>query len=159
MRGLRRPHLHLELALPTHPDTALHPVTEPPPETASGGRSRPVWRYLDVVFVVLSLVPALALGAPAFGYGLGVGGWILQRMVGIIDKHWLRKLADPVKQAGFSLFEAFGRIWLLAGVIVLAGVVGGRRDGLAASLVILGAYSIAFVIKLISGPPGRRAVR
>ena len=118
-----------------------------------------MWQYLDVVLVVVSLVPALALGAPALGYGLGVGGWLLQRVVAVLDKRWLRKLADPVKQAGFSLFEAFGRIWLLAGAIVLAGVLGGHPDGLAASLVILGAYSIAFVIKLISGPPGRRAVR
>jgi hypothetical protein len=36
---------------------------------------------------------------------------------------------------------------------VIAGVAGGRADGLTAALVIFGAYSIAFAIRLISGPP------
>lgn len=114
---------------------------------------------MDVVLVVLALGPALALGAPALGCFLGAGGWVVQRVIGMLDRRWLRKLADPVKQAGFGLFEAFGRIWLLAGVIVLAGVVGGRTDGLAASLIILGAYSVAFVIKLITGLVTRKAVQ
>ena len=38
-------------------------------------------------------------------------------------------------------------------------VAGGRRDGLTASLVIFGAYSVAFAIKVFSGPPQRRAVQ
>ncbi len=55
---------------------------------------------------------------------------------------------------GLNLFEAFGRIWLLAGAIVLAGVVGGRADGLTAALVIFGAYSIAFAMRVVEGRPG-----
>ena len=39
------------------------------------------------------------------------------------------------------LFESFGRIWLLAGAIIIAGVAGGRKDGLTAAIVIVGAYS------------------
>jgi len=48
---------------------------------------------------------------------------------------------------------------LLAGVIVIAAVIGGRRAGLAASLVIFGGYSVAFVIKLLTGPPRRKVVQ
>ncbi len=40
----------------------------------------------------------------------------------------------PGAGLGVGLVEAFGRIWLLAGAIVLAGVVGGRADGLAAAV-------------------------
>ena len=115
--------------------------------------------YLDVVLVALSVVPALVVGAPPFGYGLGAGGWIAQRVINLINKRWISRLGTPVKQVSAGLFEAFGRIFLLAGVIVLAGVAGGRPDGLAAALVIFGAYTVAFVIKVIMGPPGKRTVQ
>jgi hypothetical protein len=122
-------------------------------------RSLLMLRYLDVVLVVLATVPALALGAPVLGFAFGAGGWILQRVVGEVDRRWTGKASTPLKQLGVNLFEGFARIWLLAGVIVIAAVVGGRRDGLTASLVIFGAYSVAFAVKVISGPPRRSAVQ
>jgi hypothetical protein len=118
-------------------------------------RSLLMLRYLDVILVVLATVPALALGAPALGFAFGAGGWILQRVVGEVDRRWTGKASTPLKQLGVNLFEGFARIWLLAGVIVIAALVGGRRDGLTASLVIFGAYSVAFAVKVISGPPRR----
>jgi len=75
-------------------------------------------------------------------------------IVGATDRRFVSKVTDnPRTQVGFSLFEAFGRIWLLAGGIVVAGVAGQRADGLTAALVIFGAYSIAFIVRLVSGPP------
>jgi len=38
-------------------------------------------------------------------------------------------------------------------VIVVAGLAGGRKDGLAAALIIFGAYTIRFVVGLVTGPP------
>jgi hypothetical protein len=128
-------------------------------ETAVGAGQRRVimdmlaLRYLDVGFAVIAAVAAIALGAPVLGCALGGGGWALQRAVQVADRAWARRLREPHAQLGVSLFERFGRIWLLAGAIVLAGVVGGRSDGLAAALIIFGAYTIRFVIGLASGPP------
>ena len=119
--------------------------------TAPEQRSMAVLRYLDVVVVAIVAVPAIALGAPALGYLVGAAGWILQRIIAATDRRWIRKL-DGRTQLGVNLFEAFGRIWLLAAAIVIAGVVT-RADGLTAALVIFGAYSVAFVIRVISGPP------
>ncbi len=110
-------------------------------------------RYLDVIFAVVGAIVAIVLGAPALGCALGAGGWVLQRLVQVFDRSWARRLREPRAQLGVSLFERFGRIWLLAGVIVVAGVVGGRRDGLAAAIIIFVAYTIRFMIGLISGPP------
>lgn len=118
-----------------------------------------VWRYLDVVLVLVALVPALAYGVPALGYIFGAAGWVLQRVVAATDRRWTRKVTSPVKRLGVDLFEAFGRIWLLAGVIVVADLVGGRRDGLTAAVVIMCAYSVAFVIRVLTGPPSRSARR
>jgi hypothetical protein len=118
-----------------------------------------VLRNLDVVLLAVALLPALALGVPKLGYLLGAGGWILQRAVAVFDRRWTGKSADPLKQLTANIFEAFGRIWLLAGVIVAAAVLGERTDGRTASVVILGAYSVAFVIRLLAGAPRAGAAR
>ena len=114
-------------------------------------------RYLDVAFVVIGAPVAIALGAPALGYAIGVVAWIAQRILGVTDKRWTAGMSDPRRELAFNLFEGFGRIWLLAGAIVIAGVAGSRPDGLTAALVIFGAYSIAFLIRVGSGPPSKRS--
>jgi hypothetical protein len=116
-------------------------------------------RYLDLVLVALATPVALALGAPVLGYCIGAGAWALQRIIAHADRRWIRKAAEPRTQLGLALFEAFGRIWLLAGAIVVAGAAGSRANGLTAALTIFGAYSVAFAVKVIAGPPQRRALR
>ena len=112
--------------------------------------------YLDVGLAVAVALIAIALGAPVVGCAVGAGGWILQRLVKIADASWARRLRDPRRQLGVSLFERFGRIWLLAGAIVLASLLGGRSSGLAAALIVFGAYTVGFVTNLLSGPPPPR---
>ena len=118
-----------------------------------------VWRYLDLVLLAVSLVPAVVLGAPKLGYLVGAGGWVLQRVLAVTDRRWTGRVTAPVRRLGVDLFEAFGRIWLQAGAIILAAVVGGHRDGLTAALVIFFAYSVAFLVKVTSGPPSGRTNR
>ncbi len=113
-------------------------------------------RYLDVVLVVLATPVALVLGAPAFGLLIAVGAWLVQRVLAHTDRRWIARAREPRTQLGLNLAEAFGRIWLLAGAIVVAGVVGGRADGLTAALTICGAYSVAFAIRVLTGPPQSR---
>jgi len=123
-------------------------------------RAMVIVRYLDVLLLAIATPVALSLGAPALGFAVGAGAWVLQRILAEADRRWIRKATVPRTQLGLSLFEAFGRIWLLAGAIVLAGVVGGRADGLTAALTIFGAYSVAFAIRVLAGPPraaGQRA--
>ena len=107
--------------------------------------------YLDVLVVIVAVPVALALGAPVFGCLVGAGGWVVQRIVAGADRRWLRRAAG--RRFGLTLVEAFGRIWLLAGAIVIAGAVGDRADGLTAALMIFGAYSVAFAMRLVEGRP------
>jgi hypothetical protein len=135
------------------------PPPEPIPAAQVGAtlasRVLGVLRYLDVILVVIATVPALAYGVPVTGWTIGAGGWILQRVIGEVDRRWVRNAKTPRAQLGVSLFEGFARIWLLAIVIIVADLVGGRADGETAALLICGAYSVAFVIKVFSGPPRR----
>jgi hypothetical protein len=113
-------------------------------------------RNLDVALVLLLAAPAIALGAPSFGFAVGAVAWIAQRILQSADRRLIGRIKEP--RFGVNLFEAFGRIWLLAGAIVLAGVAGGRPDGLTAAVVIFAAYSIAFAIRIVSGRPGSATV-
>jgi hypothetical protein len=107
--------------------------------------------YLDVVVVVLATVSALALGAPAFGVLVGAGAWLLQRLVAVADRRAIVRAAEPGSRLGLNFIDAFARIWLLAGGIIVAGTAGSRRDGLAAALVIFAGYSVAFAVRIARG--------
>jgi hypothetical protein len=115
-------------------------------------------KYLDLVVVAIATIPALALGAPVFGFLVGAVAWFAQRALQAFDLRQTAKIDESVRRAGIRTFEAFGRIWLMAGAIVLADVAGTRRDGLTAALVICAAYSVAFVVRLMSGPPPEREI-
>ena len=114
-------------------------------------------RNIDVVVVAVLAGPLIALGVPTFGLVVGAVAWIAQRIIQANDKRLVARLSEPRQQLAAGLFEAFGRIWLLAGAIVLAGVAGSRADGLTAALTIFGAYSLAFIVRVFSGPPKRKA--
>jgi len=116
----------------------------------------PLVRYLDVVLVVAGAVPALILGAPALGYLVGGGAWIVQRVIQSQEHRLHASIEQPRNLLAVRLFEAFGRIWLLAIAIVVAGLAGDRADGLTAAVAIFAAYSVAFVIRVLSGPPPTR---
>ncbi len=111
-------------------------------------------RYVDVILLLIAVPIALALGAPSFGLLVGAGAWLLQRLLGVADRRAIVNAAAPGSRLGLNFVDAFARIWLLAGAIVVAGAVGSRQDGLAAALVILAAYSIAFAVRIGMGREG-----
>jgi len=121
------------------------------------GLGRRALTNLDIVVLVPAVVVALAVGAPAFGVLVGAGAWLLQRLAGVVDRRVIRRHAEPGSRLGLNFIDAFGRIWLLAGGIVVAGAVGSREDGLAAAVVILVAYSIAFAVRIARGREGAPA--
>jgi hypothetical protein len=149
--------------VPRRPPAGLRPaITQSPLELSTHGAqpgSRGFEKYalalarsLDVVLVVVGAPVAIALGAPALGCVIGAVAWLVQRVLAQLDRRWIRGSVQPRTQLGLNLFEAFGRIWLLAGAIVLAAVIGGRKDGLAAAVLIFCAYSVAFATRVLCGP-------
>jgi len=110
-------------------------------------------RQLDLLFLAIAVPLALSRGAPVFGCLVGAGGWLLQRALAVVDRRLIAKMAEPGSRLGLNFIDAFARIWLLAGAIVVAGAVGAHRDGLAAALLIFGAYSAAFAVRVARGRP------
>jgi hypothetical protein len=117
-------------------------------------RALAVARNLDLVVLPVGAALALVLGAPAFGVLVGAGAWLLQRALAMVDRGLIARAAPPGSRLGLNFVDAFARIWLLAGAIVIAGAVGHRRDGLAAALLILISYSLAFAVRLGRGRAG-----
>jgi hypothetical protein len=111
-------------------------------------------RNLDVLFVIVATAAALILGAPALGCAIGAVAWLAQRLLAQLDRRLIDGTDEVQTRFGLKLVESFGRIWLLAAAIVIAAVAGGRPDGLAASVMIFSAYSIAFAMRLVKGRPG-----
>jgi hypothetical protein len=121
--------------------------------TSIGAPVAQVLAYLDVVLVVIAAPVAIALGVPSLGYLIAAGAWVLQRVLQQLDRRWIASRGADAR-FGLNLVDGFGRIWLLAGAIVLAAVIGGRGDGLTAALVIFCVYSIAFAMRVVEGRPG-----
>ncbi|HUN79848.1 MAG TPA: hypothetical protein VMU32_13055 [Solirubrobacteraceae bacterium] len=144
--------------MPGQPSIAVQ--ASPPGYSSTGARGAglpALLRHLDVLIVVIAAPLAIVLGAPALGCLLGAVAWVLQTVLAKTDKRLIRRASEPRTQLGLNIAEAFGRIWLLAGAIILAAVVGGRSDGLACALIVFAAYTVAFVIRVLSGPPARPA--
>jgi hypothetical protein len=119
--------------------------------SAHVGRTHPLFANLDLILLVPGVALALALGAPAFGVLVGAGAWLLQRVVAVADRRAIVRAAEPGSRLGLNFIDAFARIWLLAGGIIVAGTVGSRHDGLAAALVIFAGYSVAFAVRIARG--------
>lgn len=120
-------------------------------------RTSSVLLYLDVIIVLIVAIPALALGAPALGYAVGAGAWILGRVGSNIAEKRIAAMDDVKRQIGWGLTSSMGRVWLLAAAIVIVGVMGSREDGLTAALVIFGAFSLYFVRSAVGLMTNRRS--
>jgi hypothetical protein len=128
------------------------------PASSMGGSPdavRALAHNLDLVVLLVGVAIAVALGGPVFGLLVGAGGWLLQRGVAVANRTLIDRKVQPGWRLGPDFIDAFARIWLLVGAIIVAGAVGHHSDGLAAALVIAISYSVAFAVRIKRGrPPG-----
>ena len=100
--------------------------------------------WLDVVVVPLAVVVALALGAPTLGVVVGAVAWIIARLTSVVLERKLEEVDDLRRRLALAVTYKMARVWVLAMAIIAVGVLGSREDGLAAALVIFGAFSLYF---------------
>lgn len=123
------------------------------------GRVQQVLRNLDLVVLPIGVALALALGGPVFGLLIGAGGWLLQRALAVVDRRLIERATEPGSRLGLDFVDAFARIWVLAGAIVLAGAAGHRSDGLGAAIVVFISYSVSFAVRIARGGAQAGAAR
>lgn len=114
-------------------------------------------RYLDVCLVLLTAPFVVAAGMPLFGYAVGACAWLLTRL-GAEALHTLAQRSRDVRvRSGLMVGVMMGRVWIVALAVLLARYAGSKDDGVMAAVLVLGAFTVYFMLTLVSrgGRPGR----
>lgn len=97
-------------------------------------------RNLDLLVLAVALPVFLLTGAPLAGYLAAGGAWIVGRLgTELADRRRISALREGNRNAalGVTAFATMGRVWLLAGAILLVGLLVEREAGLAAAVLAL----------------------
>ena len=111
-----------------------------------------LFRWLDVVLVVLAAPFVILTELPVLGYVAGAVAWIVNRAIGAFVERLARKSGDVRKAVGLNLAALLVRSWLVALTILAVGLAGEREDGLTAAILLLAVFTLYFVTSLLLRP-------
>jgi hypothetical protein len=125
--------------------------------SASAGyeRDMTLFRYLDVVLVVVAAPILLLIGVAADGYLIAAASWILLRAVGIGVDRYAGAAGNQARELTLRLTYLLGRLFLLALAIILARRNGSQDDGLTAVAVIVSAFTMQLIVSIVTRPRAR----
>ena len=79
--------------------------------------------------------------------------WLLTRLgTAFVQERALRSATRRLR-AGMQVGSMIGRIWIVVLAILLARFVGGKDDGIMAAAVLLGAFTVYFVMSFFTRNP------
>jgi hypothetical protein len=138
------PECDLVLTQSPHPTPAVAPA-----RAVAMADPLVLFRWLDVVLVVLAAPFVLLTGLPVLGYAVGAAGWILNRVIGVLVERRAGAQEDIRRAVGLNLGALIARSWLVGLTILAVGLAGEREDGLTAAILILAAFTLYFVSSLL----------
>lgn len=97
-------------------------------------------RNLDMLALLAALPAFVLVGAPIIGYAVVAAAWIAGRIgTELATRRRREALAEGNRNAalGVTAFATMGRVWLLAGAILLVGLLAERDAGLAGAVLAL----------------------
>jgi hypothetical protein len=107
-------------------------------------------RYLDVCLVLATAPFVIGGGLPVLGYVIGALAWLLTRLgAAAMYAHALRS-RDVRVRAGMQVGTMMTRVWIIVAAVILARFAGGRADGIMAAAVVLAAFTVYFVLTLVT---------
>jgi hypothetical protein len=109
-----------------------------------------LFRWLDVVLVVLAAPFVILMGLPVLGYAVGATAWIANRLIGVGVEKLAGGQQDVRRAVGLNLFALIARSWLVGLTILDVGLAGDREDGLTAAILVLAAFTLYFVTSLLT---------
>jgi hypothetical protein len=122
-------------AVPQHPATMADPLV--------------LFRWLDVVLVVLAAPFVVLMDLPVLGYAAGALAWIANRAIGAAVERYAGGQQDVRRAVGLNLGALIARTWLVGLTILAVGLAGQREDGLTAAVLLLAAFTLYFVTSLL----------
>ena len=108
-----------------------------------------LFRWLDVILVVLAAPFVVLMGLPVLGYAVGAVAWILNRALGVWAERVAKGQQDVRRAVGLNLGVLIARAWLVGLTILAVGLAGEREDGLTAAVLMLVAFTVYFVTSLL----------
>jgi len=109
-----------------------------------------LFRWLDVILVVLAAPFVVLMGLPVLGYTVGALAWILNRGIGVWVERIAARQGDVRRAVGLNLGALIARSWLVGLSILAVGLAGDREDGLTAAVLLLAAFTLYFVTSLLT---------
>ena len=109
-----------------------------------------LFRWLDVILVVLAAPFVVLMGLPVLGYTVGALAWILNRGIGVWVERIAARQGDVRRAVGLNLGALIARSWLVGLSILAVGLAGEREDGLTAAVLLLAAFTLYFVTSLLT---------
>jgi len=118
-----------------------------------------LFRWLDVVLVVLAAPFVVLMGLPVLGYAVGAAAWIANRVIGVLVERVATGQPDVRRAVGLNLGALIARSWLVGLTILAVGLAGDREDGLMAAILLLAAFTLYFVTSLLLRTPEGKTTR
>jgi hypothetical protein len=102
-------------------------------------------KHVDLLVLAAAAVVFVLGGFPLFGYAVGAGAWLAQRGI-----QWLaqRRSTEALKAGnrqramGIVAATTLGRVWLMATVVLLAGLIE-RTAGLSSAILLMALFTIS----------------
>ncbi len=110
-------------------------------------------KYVDLLVLLAALAVFVFSGLPALGYAAAAAAWLAQRGIqALAARRAGAELAAGERQRAMGVIAAttLGRVWLMATVVLLTGLLGEREDGLAAALLLVALFTISFAAQGIA---------
>src|SRR5262245_35451417 len=80
-------------------------------------------RYLDLVVLAVALIVFVAAGFPLLGWAAATAAWLSQRGLQVVLTRKVRATVDPRAAAGILSASLLARVWFLALVVLVVGLI------------------------------------
>jgi hypothetical protein len=104
-------------------------------------------KYVDLLVLIAALAVFLLGGLPMLGFVAGAVAWLAQRAIHMIAaKRAQAELSAGNRQKAMGIVAAttLGRVWLMATVVLVTGLVVEREAGLAAGVLLAVLFTVSF---------------
>ncbi len=103
-------------------------------------------KYVDLLVLTAALAVFVLAGLPMVGYAAAAAAWLAQRGIQVLaGRRANSELAAGNRQKAMGIVAAttLGRVWLMATVVLLTGLLAEREDGLAAAILVVVLFTIS----------------
>lgn len=110
-------------------------------------------KYVDLLVLAAALAVFVLAELPMVGYAAAAAAWLAQRGIQVLAARRAKaELAAGERQRAMGIIAAttLGRVWLMATVILVTGLLAEREDGLAAALLVAILFTVSFAAQGIA---------